>query len=345
MPQFIYGNDYGDVANRELATDSARDSRIFQSLAAQRAVDQMAQQQQQQEIANALHVASLVQNSRQTALQNRLAQQRYGNDQSMDWLRLMLSNKQFYDELGSKEKLARLKTTEGQQERDYSEAQDAVSGGLTPPESVRTLFPHLTDTQFSRLKAYWDSLASQEEQTQKAVEGTTKGVEGAVTTARRAQKVSDLTAEETKAKQGINLPQWLGGGGTESTIAQMFEAQRKAVPQLPADKLPLADPKLIQDIIKNYILRQKGMSERVYVDPDTQEVRTIPAPRRFQGFRSPIAPPASPVASPTAGPSPVPRPQGLSDAQLISAAMAAIRQGKDTNSVIQRLQAWGLTLK
>lgn len=42
MPQFIYGDSYGDVGNRALATDQASDARYFQMLAANRAAQEEA---------------------------------------------------------------------------------------------------------------------------------------------------------------------------------------------------------------------------------------------------------------------------------------------------------------
>jgi len=61
--RFIYGSDYSDVANRELATDSARDSRYFNSLASNRAAQAQRQQQDRDAAATQLDWQRLLANA------------------------------------------------------------------------------------------------------------------------------------------------------------------------------------------------------------------------------------------------------------------------------------------
>lgn len=54
MARMVYGDGYGDIANRELAMDAARDTRYFQSLAANRAAQAMRLQAAQSQAGNQL---------------------------------------------------------------------------------------------------------------------------------------------------------------------------------------------------------------------------------------------------------------------------------------------------
>lgn len=61
IPRFIYGDSYGDVGNRQLASDSAADSRFFNSLAAQRAQQQIEDSRQSGDEQMALAMAQMAQ--------------------------------------------------------------------------------------------------------------------------------------------------------------------------------------------------------------------------------------------------------------------------------------------
>lgn len=61
--RFVYGDGFGDVANREMGMDAARDSRYFNSLSANRAAQALALQQAQAEAGNALSWEQLLQHA------------------------------------------------------------------------------------------------------------------------------------------------------------------------------------------------------------------------------------------------------------------------------------------
>lgn len=94
--RFIYGNDYGDVAGRELATDAARDSRYFNSLSANRAAQQLQQQQDQAAASNRLSWEQLLAQAAQNASHrdDTLAQRGFENTLSLDALKRNLVNDQ-----------------------------------------------------------------------------------------------------------------------------------------------------------------------------------------------------------------------------------------------------------
>lgn len=337
MPRFLYGDSYGQIGSQELAQDQARDSRWFRSLDAQRALDALAQQQQQSGVGNALHVASLIQNAREQALQNRLAQQRYSDQQNLSMLHYLLQNQQFYDSLKSNEKVAGMRIkelqardTERNADQDYAEAAQLAEHGV-PTGTLSSLFK-LTPQQNARLAARVAALAAQEEDQVGPVE--------------QAQKTNLSTLQgllNVKKREAA-----IGAALKEFTPFTWDSTIKERINKLPAENLPPLENETLDKWIQDNLVKKK-LDTILAVDPQTQRIVPIPIQRRFPKALLPTAPPvASPAAGtpfPAAGPSLPQRPQGLSDDQLLAAAMAAIRSGKDTNAVIQRLQSWGLSLK
>jgi hypothetical protein len=132
--RYVFGNDYGDLGNRELATDAASDNRYFQSLAAQRAADAAAAQQAQFGQQYQLSLADLGQRRAETHYNHQIQLAHYlsqldQNRQMMDWHRannalegrkVALGENQFdwtksqptTQELNEKEKQAQIKAAD-----------------------------------------------------------------------------------------------------------------------------------------------------------------------------------------------------------------------------------------
>lgn len=80
--RYIFGDSYGDLGNRELATDAAGDQRYFNSLAAQRAADAAAAQQAQFGADYQLKLADLGQRRADTEVQRRFQLAQFLNSQN-----------------------------------------------------------------------------------------------------------------------------------------------------------------------------------------------------------------------------------------------------------------------
>lgn len=296
--RFAYGDSYGGVAQHELALDAGRDSRYFNSLNQQRALEQMLAQREQAEFANALAVAQLAENSNRYR-----GEQQYRNQATQSsFLDRLLANKQFYDELASRERTAGLNFRAGQAresartaDADYSEAAEMIGQGM-PPEQVNRLF-QLQPPQQNRLAALFSMLARQEEEELAPIETSGRAhqsaIQAALDNARRMKAESEALQRFTPFTRN-------------STI-------KERVAKTPLEQLPMLDTPAFNSFIQQMILKEK-LDSMLRGDPATQRIEMIPQPRRFRSFTppglddvsnlglAPTAPAAGMNALPAAGP-------------------------------------------
>lgn len=277
MPM-VYGDSYGDIANRQLAMDQARDARYFQSLAANRALAAMAQQQQQASMDNAYRIASVIQSQREAQAARAAQAQHWADSMAMDRWKTMLQNQQYQQGL----QLQRDQFTDKTGQKDYTEALGAVQQGLVNPGTIKTVFPNLGEDQASRLNEYYNILGKQEEDAITASKSLANNLNAEVLAKKRIAAGAQLDADLAKAQTGWNMPRWLGGSGLDSTLAEESAVKKDAVlagkaPLPPGTRLPNQQ---IEDYIKS-VLKNKGYADRVQFDDETQTWQPVIQPRRF----------------------------------------------------------------
>lgn len=327
MPGFVYGDSYGDVANRELAMDSARDQRFFQSLAARRAFDQALAQRQQEDFRNQLGILSMLAQQRQNSESLNFNRATRAEDTQRDFLKSLLQNKQFYDSLASNERVAGLRLggtaardADREADRDYSEASGLAEQG-TPLTELSKMFK-LTPEQTARLTARIAQAAKQETADLAPSEAIQSAslpfIQGLITEARR--KAAEKAALE------------------KFTPFTLDSTLKKQVAEMPADKLPRLDDAAFRTLIENNLFKQK-LDTLLRADPATQTVSPIPLPRRFQASNpsAMVAPPSPPAVRAAAG-----GPTNLAMQAVMEQAADAIRRGADPAAVKARLVALGL---
>lgn len=285
MPRMVYGNDYGDVANRELAMDSQRDNRYFASLRHNLALEELARRQQQEDFSNAYALAQMVENARRYR-----GEQDYRNQQTRSsFLDRILQNQQFYDELGSRERIAglNLRRTEGREadrdaERDYSEALQMVNQGV-PPGDIGRMFK-FNPAQSARLAAHFANLARMEEADLGPLETSARAnqsiIQGTVDNARRSKAEQDALKRFTPFT-------------LDSTI-------KKRVADMALKDLPMLEPQVFNNFIQQMILKEK-LDALLRGNPATQQIEMIPQPRRFSQASPALSTPGSAPASPAVG--------------------------------------------
>ncbi len=153
MARTIYGDSYGGIAGTELATDSARDSRFFNTLNANQRAQQMADAEDQAAASQQLQWTQLMAGlaAQRRAQQEQDRAQALGRDPaSLRLLELAMANKQFQQSLAAKSG-----------EQSYGEATRMLGAGV-PIDQLPSLYPSLSPNQLARLQAYRSGLSSQE---------------------------------------------------------------------------------------------------------------------------------------------------------------------------------------
>lgn len=239
----VYGDSYGDVANRELAMDQARDSRYFQSLAANRAAEQIEMQARQAEAANRLAAVQAAMNQRRylEEMAQRREQAAFSNNYNL--MNALQRQREFQSELNYRrnmdqesqrrwnEELAlkRSQLQDQQGNADYREASDAIMRGLVRPDAIPNLYPKLNPTQQSRLGDYYNTLAQQEAEQIKSGETLAKTVQAMINAERQSAGIA-----------GLGMVPKLGlfgnGQGAIDEYNKNVEAIKANPPLLPPDK-------------------------------------------------------------------------------------------------------------
>lgn len=152
MPRYIFGDSYGDVGNRELATDQSNDSRFFNWLAANRA---------QQEMADKAKSGS--ENLQLSYDQLAAAQDNQQADRDYRMQALNQNANLFNKQIASNSDIAKMQLLAGQHHLDradttqaYNEAYNAIqSGNVTTPQELEQLIgDRITPEQKQRLGVY-----------------------------------------------------------------------------------------------------------------------------------------------------------------------------------------------
>lgn len=285
--KFVYGDSYGDVANRELAMDSARDSRFFRSLDARNALAQMAQQQAQQEAANRFQMMQFL--ARQREAQEATRYNRF-QDQQMQQARLSDQggqNRRFYDELALKKQIADMQHGNAGADQDYNEAYQAITEGALTPEQLPQAFPTIPPNQRNRLATYFSNLANQEQQEIEFGQDDANLLNEQIARKRLQEGIRKATEEAKASKKGFNFsPSEADIDANLATAIQALKAGTglKNVP-LPENVIP----EFLEMLVKN-----RRLSESVKWNPKEERFEARPIPRRFNRSTTP-----TPVAEPT----------------------------------------------
>lgn len=305
MARQLYGESYGGIASQELARDSARDQRYFQSLAARRAVEQMNFQRQQAEQENAFRVAQL---SANLAAQREAAGrdfERYRDTRQDRLLDSFLENKRFYDQLGFNKSKLTSDETIGKariQERELDDATRAITeGSIRSENDIDSLFPNLDATQRRRLKVMAKSVDELEDQDIAASEAAAKAANAQLklgTDAKRSRlggdidKIYEAYLDQVK---GPNLPRWMGGGGTEGTLNREAAAKMMDITGgQPMFNVNLEGEEL--STLLNNILKNRSIAESVAFDDKTGQFVPLLRRRGTPGAAAPVAGPTIPAA-------------------------------------------------
>lgn len=267
----LYGNSYDSIGQQELSRDAARDSRFFRSMDAQRALEAMAQQQQQQEAANRFQQMQFLAQQRQQQYANRFSAENQQYSHLQNYLQQQFQNKQFYDRLASQEKVAGLRLGEVSAkdanrtgERDYNEAFNMISQGV-PPDQASALFKSIAPDERARLQAHYANLAQLEEQNLAPSIATQQEQLVMLRQALEKNKRTKAEADELKKFTPFKL---------DSTI-------KKEVADLPSDKLPKLDQETFRRFIQDNILKDH-LDSLLRADPTTQSIEPVPLPRKFR---------------------------------------------------------------
>lgn len=354
MPRFIYGDSYGDVANRQLAYDQARDQRIFQSLAANRAAAALRQQAAQAAADNEYRNAAM---SNDVSYRRSLLAREDEDRASRTGEREFDKKLHIFDRLFQLDKFNKELDLESKAlarelgDKDYSEAAGAVEGGMVSSDDLSALFPNLSALQKSRLGKYQDKLSEQTEAENIEAQTMAKNLNAKLNAMKLAAAKAKITgADLTEVTDRLNFPRWIGGTGFEGTLKDEADARAAALTQPPPDTR--IDPLKMDELMKQLLSGRGRLGSMVSLDDAGQQF--VPA-RRPNPFRrapallpenSPVAPAAVPRRNPF-GASTVPRINPMlgglpSPAPMINVSPGMNSTELDELAVLSLMQSEGL---
>lgn len=296
MPRFIYGNDYGDVGNRQLAYDQSRDQRIFKSLDANRAAAALRQAAAQAAADNEYRNAAM---ANDVGYRRSLLARKDQDRESRTGEREFDKKLHIFDRLFQLDKFNKELDLESKAlarelgDKDYSEAAGAVEGGMVSSDDLSALFPNLSALQKSRLGKYQDKLSEQTEAENIEADTFAKNLNAKLNAMKLAAAKAQITAANTEAMKGPNLPRWMGGGGDERTLTEEAAARAAALTQPPPGTS--IDPSKMDELMKQLLSGRGRLGSMVSLDDTGQQF--VPA-RRPNPFRR--APALLPENAPTA---------------------------------------------
>lgn len=355
MPRFIYGDSYGDVANRQLAYDQARDQRIFQSLAANRAAAALRQQAAQAAADNEYRNAAMSNNvSYRRSLLAREDEDRASRtgerefDKKLHIFDRLFQLDKFNKELDLESKALARELGD----KDYSEAAGAVEGGMVSSDDLSALFPNLSALQKSRLGKYQDKLSEQTEAENIEAQTMAKNLNAKLNAMKLAAARAQITGPDFKAQtEGVlNFPKWFGGKGSHDELREEAAARAAALTQPPSGTR--VDPLIVGQMMDQLMKGRGRLGSMVSLDDEGQQF--VPA-RRPNPFRrapallpenSPVAPVAVPRRNPF-GASTVPRMNPMlgglpSPAPMINVSPGMNSTELDELAVLSLMQSEGL---
>lgn len=339
MPRMLYGESYGGIASQELARDSARDQRYFQSLAARRQVEQMMAAQRE---------AALARRQRAQEFAASMEMQRAGLDRQDRTLstnrsdRLfdsMLENRRFYDKLAADTADDRSRRSDV----EFRSASDAVLEGAIRGTEVDKLFPSLSDIHRNRLKALSRSVEEFEGEESSASQSAADSANAQIKLATMAKReglmgdIDELDASLRTSLKGPNMPKWLPfGDGTEGTLKREAAAKMLALTQgKPMHEVNLTSAEL-QALLQS-ILKNRNISDNATFDDTTQSF--VPSVRRRGmppitngGAPGPGMPAGAPPIQPTIQPN-ISQPN-IASGQMFNNEGAARAAGFGAGSII-----------
>jgi len=306
MPRFIIGDSYGDVGNRELATDAQNDSRFFNWLAANRA---------QQEMADKARTGA--ENLQLSYDQLAAAQENQGN--TLDYQNRALSQNAdlFGRQLASNEKLANMQLLAGDKRIDradtsqaYNEAYNAINkGDVTTPDELDALVgSRITPIQKGQLVTYLTSMFNKRQ---------TAYDEG-----ERARQMWDeqyqnrigkpfIEPVQTLRNQALATPSSTETGFWHNLVNPTRESLTSKADALEKTNQLMQQPE--EDKLFKALNQSKRLGSLIDFDPMTRHfVNLIPQPTPFGTHRAagPIGAATPQPASPGQYPSPIgPTPQ------------------------------------
>lgn len=207
MPQFIFGDSYGDVGNRQLAYDAARDNRYFQMLADQRARDSAAQN-------FSLQSRSLDQTAQQQAWAAQEAEKTGQENEAYRWAQLGQNANLYNKSLENTSDLAKMQLLAQQSRLDktdqstaYNEAYQAIkSGSIRTPDQLENFSDKLTSTDKSRLGFYLKEAYDERSRAYGSGERATANMN-----AEYARTMTPLQSEYDKAMGQVGKRSWFWG--------------------------------------------------------------------------------------------------------------------------------------
>lgn len=268
---FIYGDSYGDVGNRALATQGQSDAYLFNMLAHKRAMDQLGM--------NA-GAANNDANYRWQSLMAQIAAQKQQQDylkahmaqtQGLDLLKLGQQNQQFREQMN----LANRQFDDTQTQKDYGEATQAVQSGLVRPEDLTTQFPSLGPTHVGRLTDYHQSLSEMERADQEAANHISDNLNAQLQLKRRLAHALNAYQKE---KENLSFWNRFVGRGKKDIEADVQKVSHGQLP-LPTQEADLG-PADVETFLAGVTKNQK-LAQHVQFDPETQRFAAIPKPFKF----------------------------------------------------------------
>lgn len=206
MRRFIYGDSFGDVGNRELATDAARDSRYFNALSSNRADQQLADSEVNAADESNQRWAGLA----DAAAARDAAAQQFGQTLGIHTGQLDLEKAKFAHQVAEptaaelRDKERRFELAQARHDQDFSDAQTFhLSGDIAKVgNELNDVNSQITD--LTHKKDLYD-----------------QSMDGFVP-----------NMPLWMGGHGAHLPTWLGGVGTRGDVAASFV--RENIPSVPA---------------------------------------------------------------------------------------------------------------
>lgn len=287
MPRYIYGEGYGDIGNRELATDAARDSRFFNTLNANQRAQQIADAEDQAAASQQMQWSSLLAN---IAAQHR-QEARAGQAHDFDLFKLQNANRQFQQQL----QLEAQRIAASQGDRKAQEFMALIGQGAITPGQADELYPGLPEGTRDVGKAVYGNFAAENSAEATANDNAAQNANQLLRMERLKKANNEAMAKFPTSKS------FLGFGGRTAEEQKALMAPIVADVEAGRQPLPFLDPLEFKTFV-DALFKNRGLQNRVAVDEERQAFMPAPTQRRFMMPQS--APPVNP--QPTAAPTPSP---------------------------------------